>query len=141
MLVKRALSLAALAAVSVFIAGCGSRDEEVFGTWKSKDGAMTMTFNPDYTFAGKGQQPTSGKWFIHTGRVKLTDVAVKGKLISETLKDQIEAIHRSNDSHKEYALDQTLNPTLTLSNDGKTLTADQEMNGQRQVFEKVAPTK
>jgi len=140
--VKRALLLTALAAASLFVAGCGSRDDEVVGTWKNKDEDLTMTFNRDYTMTGnEGPRTTTGKWFVHGDHVKITDVSVNGKLMTDMLKEQIDAIHSTKDPHKEIELEQTLNPSLTLSGDGKTMLSDQEVGGHPQTFIKVKTQK
>jgi hypothetical protein len=112
------------------LVGCSNPEAAVIGDWKSSKGAETMSFKADHSVSGgSGQSAMVGKGALSAKTVNMKITSVGGKSV-EDIKKQLAPLAAlagaTPEGKKKYdegmkTLDDGIN--LTLSDDGKTLTA------------------
>jgi hypothetical protein len=135
------LLLAASCAV-VCNAGCKSADSAIVGDWKDTGGQIS-TFKQDKTFSeGSGGAAASGKWSLSGKTVTVNIQTIGGKTVDEAIDSLAKSVQQADPKKFNAGMvakmkGQLKEAKLTLSDDGKTMTAVSAITGTPVTFTKV----
>jgi len=113
--------------VLVVLVGCkGSREKDVVGTWTAPQISITVTEDKKFTSTMGGQAKLDGTWAIEGNDVTFTPVTMMGQPVAE-VKAKLAPLAASMSADQKKGVDSLDKPNVvTLSDDGKTMTTNQE---------------
>ena len=128
LMVKTLGILTATALAVILVAGCAKKENPVVGRWDDGHKGV-VTFKEDNTFSvGTGANTAAGKWTLTDKKVAINIETVGGKPAEDKMKeiiDQVAKMNPKNNAKDMMAkMKESLKINLTISEDGKTMTAE-----------------
>lgn len=126
----RTLSIFTAAVFAVaLLSGCKNPDAGIIGKWNDTKGS-SVTFNADKTFTqGSGTTSAAGKWSLKDKKLTVSIDTIGGKPADQVIQQLADMMAKMNPkgsskSDTDKLKEQLKNITMTLSEDGKTLSID-----------------